>query len=107
MTERTHEGSKRNLLGENPSAELVEALSNKRQVTGATPPCFIWHTWEDSAVKVDNSLVFAAALQKAGIPFELHIYEKGWHGIGLGSREKPHRWADDCIAWLRERGIAW
>ncbi|HEY5895240.1 MAG TPA: alpha/beta hydrolase [Chthoniobacterales bacterium] len=102
----THDGSRKNLLGDNPSAELVELLSNEKQVTSQTPPCFIWHTWEDIAVKAANSLVFAEALQKAGIPFEVHIYEKGGHGLGLGPVENYHRWTSDCIAWLRERGIA-
>ena len=56
----THNGSKQNLLGKNPSPELVELLSNEKQVTKETPPCFIWHTWEDKAVKVENALAFAA-----------------------------------------------
>lgn len=106
MGPNTHEGSRKNLLGDNPPVELVALLSNEKQVTLQTPPCFIWHTWEDPVVKVDNSLAFAEALQRAGVPFEAHIYEKGGHGMGLGPVENRHRWATDCIAWLRERGIA-
>jgi acetyl esterase/lipase len=110
MGQYTHQGSKKNLLGDDPSAELVDELSNELHVTKATPPCFIWHTYEDNAVPVENSLQFAAALRKAGVPFDLHIYEKGPHGLGLGSREydpeKRHPWTADCIYWLKTRGFA-
>jgi acetyl esterase/lipase len=109
MGEFTHQGSKNNLLGKNPTPELVAELSNELKVTKDTPPCFIWHTWEDKAVPVENSLHFAEALQKAGVPFDLHIYQKGPHGIGLGSRDydpaKWHPWTSDCIFWLKERGF--
>lgn len=98
MGPNTHQGSKNNLLGANPDPELVKNLSNETQVTKDTPPCFIWHTWEDKAVKVENSLEFASALQRAGVPFDLHIYQKGAHGLGLG---KNHPWANDCLYWLR------
>jgi dipeptidyl aminopeptidase/acylaminoacyl peptidase len=108
MGPNTHQGSKNNLLGKEPSPELVELLSNERQVTRDTPPCFVWHTVEDKAVKVENSLEFAAALQKHGVPFDLHIYQKGRHGIGL--TDKPpftnvHPWARDLIFWLKEQGF--
>ena len=100
MGPNTHQGSKNNLLGKDPNPELVKNLSNETQVTKDTPPCFIWHTWEDKAVKVENSLEFASALQRAGVPFDLHIYQKGGHGMGLGKTEK-HPWASDCLYWLR------
>jgi acetyl esterase/lipase len=106
----THSGSRKNLLGENPSPELVKELSNQLHVTKNTPPIFDWHTSEDKGVLVENSLMFGEALAKAGVPFELHIYEKGPHGMGLGSRtydpSKWHRWTYDCNAWLKERGFA-
>ena len=102
MGETTHGGSRQNLLGANPSPELVLQLSNEKQVTPQTPPCFIWHTYEDNAVKVENSLDFAAALRRAGVPFDLHIYEKGKHGIGLAG---GHAWTQDCLFWLKERGF--
>ncbi len=105
MGANTHQGSKNNLLGKEPDAALIELLSNERQVTEETPPCFIWHTWEDAAVKVENSLEFAAALRRAGVPFALHIYEKGRHGLGLGGKppfENVHPWAGDCRFWLKE-----
>ena len=109
MGEFTHQGSKENLLGKNPSPELVRNLSNELQVTKETPPTFLWHTWEDTAVPVENSLQFAAALRKAGVPFDLHIYQKGPHGLGLGTRnwdpEHRHPWTQDCIYWLRVQGF--
>ncbi|MGL5020082.1 MAG: alpha/beta hydrolase, partial [Luteolibacter sp.] len=109
MGPTTHHGSKKNLLGENPPPELVELLSNEKQVTQETPPCFIWHTWEDSAVKVENSLDFAAALRKHGVPFDLHVYQKGAHGMGLGGGRagaEHHLWAADCLFWLEAQGFA-
>jgi acetyl esterase/lipase len=110
MGQFTHQGSKNNLLGKDPADDLVHDLSNELQVTKDTPPCFIWHTAEDSAVPVENSLQFAAALRKAGVPFDLHVYQKGPHGLGLGSRDydsaKWHPWTKDCIFWLKTRGFA-
>jgi acetyl esterase/lipase len=110
MGQFTHQGSKHNLLGDNPPDDLVKGLSNELQVTKETPPCFIWHTWEDNGVAVENSLQFAAALRKAGVPFDLHVYQKGGHGIGLGSNkwdpEHRHPWTADCIFWLKAQGFA-
>jgi acetyl esterase/lipase len=108
MGEYTHQGSKSNLLGKDPSPDLVRLLSNELQVTRETPPCFLFHTFEDTAVPVENTLAFASALRKAGVPFDLHIYQKGRHGIGLA--DKPpfahaHPWAADCLFWLREQGF--
>jgi acetyl esterase/lipase len=104
----THEGSKENLLGKNPPAELVQLLSNELQVTPQTPPCFVWHTWEDTAVPVENSLQFAGALRAAKVPFDLHIYQQGQHGIGLADKPPfahPHPWAGDCLFWLKAQGF--
>lgn len=110
MGQYTHQGSKNNLLGKNPSPELVRDLSNELQVTSNTPPCFIWHTWEDTVVPVENSLQFAEALRKAGVPFDLHIYQKGPHGLGLGTRqwdpEHRHPWTADCVFWLKVHEFA-
>jgi acetyl esterase/lipase len=106
----THQGSKNNLLGNNPSEELVRNLSNETQVTKDMPPVFLWHTWEDTAVPVENSLQFAEALRKAGVPFDLHIYQKGAHGLGLGTREwdpeRRHPWTHDLVYWLKAQGFA-
>ena len=110
MGANTHQGSKNNLLGKDPSPELVRDLSNELQVTKDTPPCFLWHTWEDKGVKIENALSFANALQAAGVRFDLHVYERGPHGLGLGTRdwqpEKRHPWTRDCEFWLKERGFA-
>ena len=103
-----HQGSRNNLLGKNPAPELIKLLSNELQVTSQTPPCFIWHTWEDQAVKVQNSLDFAAALQKAGVSYDLHIYQKGRHGLGLTDKApfaNVHPWARDLIFWLQAQGF--
>lgn len=107
MGANTHGGSRNNLLGNSPDPELLKLLSNELQVTPQTPPCFIWHTWEDKGVKVENSLDFAMALQKAGVPFDLHIYQKGGHGIGLRDKppfNNPHPWSRDLVFWLQEQG---
>jgi acetyl esterase/lipase len=105
MGEFTHQGSKQNLLGKDPAPELVRLLSNELQVTPQTPPCFVWSTWEDSAVPVENSLQFVAAMRKAGVPCDLHVYLKGPHGIGLGhdawTPSRLHPWTYDCSYFLK------
>jgi len=109
MQTGTHGGSKKNLLGTNPPPELVLLLSNETQVTTNTPPCFIWSTADDQAVPVANSLNFAAALRHERVPVEMHIYEHGPHGLGLGSREyDPAKWLPwtfACVDWLRAHGF--
>lgn len=110
MGEKTHAGSRRNLLGDNPAPELVRLLSNELEVTKETPPTFLFHTAEDKAVPVENSILFAAALARQGVPFSLHIYPKGAHGIGLGSRSwdpaSRHPWTTECALWLKDQGFA-
>jgi acetyl esterase/lipase len=105
----THSGSKRNLLGDNPDPGLVELLSNEKQVTKDTPPTFIFHTFEDVTVKVENTLEFAAALRRNGVPFALHVYPKGSHGMGLGSAQwdpaNRHPWTVECALWLKDQGF--
>jgi len=109
-TEFAHKGSIQNLLGKDPSPDLLKEVSNELHVNKETPPCFLWHTDEDKGVLVENSLLFAQALRHAGVSFDLHIYEKGPHGMGLGSREydpaKWHPWTKDCIFWLKAHGFA-
>jgi acetyl esterase/lipase len=109
MGEYAHGGSRANLLGKEPTPELLQLLSNELQVTSNTPPCFLWHTYEDKTVPVENSLQFAAALRRANVPFDLHIYQKGGHGLGLGSKSyEPIKflpWTGDCIYWLRAQGF--
>jgi acetyl esterase/lipase len=105
LGEFTHQGSKQNLLGKDPAPELVRLLSNELQVTPQTPPCFVWSTWEDTAVPVENSLQFAAAMRKARVPCDLHVYLKGPHGIGLGrdawTPSQLHPWTYDCSYFLK------
>lgn len=104
-----HAGSRRNLLGEFPTAEQVQLLSNEKQVSPGTPPAFIWHTYEDQAVPVRNALEFAGALERHGVPFDLHIYKQGRHGIGLAAKppefENPHPWVRDLVFWLKAQGF--
>jgi len=106
--EYAHKGSRINLIGTNPPPELVKYLSSELQVTKDTPPCFIWQTFEDKTVSVENSMLFAEALRKAGVPFDLHIYQHGRHGLGLDDKPPfahPHPWAADCLFWLKAQGF--
>ena len=106
--EYAHLPSKAALLGTNPPADLLQMLSNEMHVTTNTPPCFIWQTVEDKTVPVENSLLFAEALRKAGVPFDLHIYQKGRHGLGLDDKPpfaNPHPWTADCLFWLKQQGF--
>jgi len=95
-----HQGSADNLLGKEASQEDREAMSLEKLVTPKTPPCFLWHTVEDPGVPVENSLNFAAALRGAGVGFDLHLYEKGPHGIGLA---EGHPWTVECKRWLEDQ----
>jgi acetyl esterase/lipase len=109
-----HSGSLHNLLGDHPTQELVESLSNERQVTKDTPPTFLAHTNADSGVPAENSLLFVLALRKAGVPVELHLFERGVHGLGLGRGAAQFKIAPDpafqmwpklCETWLKNQGF--
>jgi len=102
----THRGSQRNLLGADADKELVRSMSSEKQVNDKTPPAFLWHTSEDTGVPPQNSLYFYLAMKKAGVPAELHVFEKGRHGVGL-ARNIPgtSAWPDRCVDWLRVRGV--
>ena len=102
MGQFTHQGSKYNLLGKEPAPDLVKLLSNELQVAPQTPPTFLWHTYEDTAVPVENSLEFTAALRRNGVPFDLHVYQQGRHGLGLAN---GHPWTKDCLFWLKAQGF--
>ncbi|MDI9468812.1 MAG: alpha/beta hydrolase [Bacillota bacterium] len=85
-TDVGHRGSFENLLGDRiGDPEALARVSLETRVTGETPPCFLWHTANDEAVPVENSLLFAMALARAGVPFELHVYPDGAHGLSLGT----------------------
>jgi len=101
-----HSGSRRNLLGNNPDEKLVENLSNERQVTSETPPTFLVHTYEDKGVPAENSIFFYLALRKAKVPVEMHVYQKGRHGFGLGQKHGPvSSWPLRCAEWMRGLGL--
>ena len=103
-TKFTHQGSLRNLLGENPDPNLVEQFSNEKQVTRDTPPTFLFHTDEDDGVPAENSVLFYLALRKAGVPAELHIYQHGQHGVGLAPTDQVlSSWSDRLADWLKAR----
>lgn len=105
-TEYAHAGSRRFLLGPTPSAADVENLSNETQVSPLTPPTFLFHTDEDKGVPPENSVLFYLALRRAGVPAELHIYEKGAHGVGFAPDDPVlSSWKDRLRDWLQNRGV--
>jgi acetyl esterase/lipase len=97
-------------LGPNATAEQKRFLSPRLNVRTDTPPTFVWQTVEDDKVVAENALAIAAALREKGVPFDLHLYEKGKHGIGLGTKDgdpaKMHPWTKDCAFWLQQQGFA-
>ena len=101
-----HGGSRKNLLGEKPTAEQLKLMSLEEQVTGNTPPTLLIHTQEDTAVPVENSIVFYQALTRANVPAEMYLFEKGAHGMGrragLGTSSEWHKRAEE---WLDARGL--
>ncbi len=101
MLEYRHDGSRQNLIGETPLHADKEFMSLYKQVTTETPPAFLWHTAADNAVPVENTLLYASALSKVNVPFEVHIYPYGHHGLGL-AHEEPHvaQWAQSLDKWL-------
>jgi acetyl esterase/lipase len=102
-----HIGSRDNLIGKNPPKELVEELSMETRVTAETPPTFLFHTADDNAVKVDNSIAYATALHKAKVPLALHIYPHGHHGVGLAMDDPVLKtWSSLCADWLRANKFA-
>jgi acetyl esterase/lipase len=101
-TPYTHRGSMRNLLGDNPDPKLAASLSNETQVTPQTPPAFLFHTNNDSGVPAENSVLFYLALRKAGVPAEMHIYERGEHGVGLALSDPVlSSWPGRLEAWMK------
>jgi acetyl esterase/lipase len=105
-TPYTHQGSLHNLLGANPDPKLMQSLSNELQVTAQTPPTFLFHTTEDKTVPVENSVLFYLALRKAGVAAEMHIFERGPHGVGLALRDPAlGMWPELLTNWFRARGL--
>ncbi|HHV43186.1 MAG TPA: alpha/beta hydrolase [Firmicutes bacterium] len=101
-----HRGSATNLLGPEATEDQRLGLSTHRLVTPQTPPTFLWHTADDAVVPVENSLMFAEALSENKVPFELHIYPHGPHGMGL-AEEDPQvgQWTKACGTWLKQLGF--
>lgn len=95
-----HAGSRKRLLGDNPSEKLVRLYSNELQITKKTPPTFLVHAKNDATVKVENSTIFYDALQKKKVPAEIHLYEKGGHGFDLNNSTSPDKWTDWLKTWM-------
>ena len=105
-TPYTHMGSRTALLGQNPDPQLIEELSNELHVTKETPPTFLLSTTADTTVPVQNSISFYLALKQAGVPAELHVFEKGPHGVGPDLLDPGvGQWPVLLGAWLRGRGL--
>jgi acetyl esterase/lipase len=100
-----HGGSRKNLLGTDPDPKLVALLSEETQVTKETPPTFLFATTDDKTVPVMNSVMFYSALVKAGVPVEMHLFQRGAHGVGLAAANPALSvWPDLLAKWMRERG---
>ncbi len=105
MLEYTHEGSVTSLLGEGVADKDLHFLSHQRNVSKETPPTFLWHTANDQSVPVENSIMYAQALSQAQIPYELHIFQQGRHGLGLAKEDQDvAQWTNVCAGWLRKQG---
>jgi acetyl esterase/lipase len=101
-----HRGSRRFLLGPTPTQAEINLLSNEMQVKPLTPPTFLFHTNEDRGVPPENSVYFYLALRKAGIPAEMHIYEKGKHGVGFAPEDPVlSTWKERLKDWLKHRDV--
>ena len=102
----THKGSRDNLLGKNPSDELVKLYSNELQVNKQTPPTFIIHARDDGAVPIANSENLLEALQKNKVPAKLVTYDEGGHGFGMRKKGIPvENWPQKMKSWLTERKL--
>jgi acetyl esterase/lipase len=99
----SHHGSIRNLLGENPPAELLNAFSNEKQITEKTPPAFLIHSADDKVVPVKNSISFAEALIKSNVQVEMHIFPKGGHGYGMNNKTTESEWFPLCVKWVKAK----
>lgn len=99
--EFTHQGSKKSLLGVNTSQELIEKFSTQKNVTEETSPTFLVHATDDKAVPVENSIDYYLALKNKKVSAELHIYEKGGHGFGLGKLGTNENWPKQLELWLK------
>ena len=102
----THQGSRLNLLGENPAPELAKTMSMENAVTAQTPPTFIFQTNADTTVPAENSIYYYLALRKAGVSAEMHVFENGPHGVGLAMYDPAlSEWPKLLVNWLRVHGF--
>ncbi len=102
-----HAGSRASLLGETPDPALVHRMSSHLQVTERTPPTFLVHSADDGGVTVENSLMFAEALSRNKVAFEMHVYEHGGHGYGMAADDPAlNAWTGACALWLKRHGFA-
>lgn len=101
----THNGSKVSLLGANTSKELIDKFSNEKQVGANTPKTFLVHATDDKVVPVENSINYYMNLIKYNVPVEMHIYENGGHGFGLGTKGTHTEWSNACEKWMLENSI--
>jgi acetyl esterase/lipase len=102
----THQGSKNNLLGANPDPEVAKRLSGEQAVTKDTPPTFIFQTNADVVVPAENATYYFLALRKAGVPVELHVFERGPHGVGLAMEDPAlSEWSRLLTNWLRVHAV--
>jgi acetyl esterase/lipase len=102
MTESfMHKGSRKNLLGADFDKKLAKLMTTNLQITEKTPPTFLMHASDDTLVPVENSIAFYTGLLKAKVPAEMHLYEKGRHGFGLGKNKPTAKgWPDACKRWI-------
>lgn len=100
----THKGSQESLLGKNASQTLIDSYSSEKRITAQTPPTFLVHATDDTVVLPENSINYYLALKKNAVKAELHIYEKGGHGFGLGVQDTSKFWTRDCEEWLKANG---
>ena len=101
-----HAGSRKALLGANPSAADVRLMSVEQQVTAATPPTLLIHTQEDQTVPVENSILFYQALTRAKVPAEMYLFEHGSHGMGMrAGLGTASAWPKRAEEWLKARGL--
>ncbi|MFC3415270.1 alpha/beta hydrolase [Algoriphagus hitonicola] len=98
----THGGSKKNLIGENPSQDLIDRFSNELNVDKTTPPAFLVHAQDDQAVPIQNSILYYQALHASGVKASLHIYPKGGHGFAFGrNRGAVENWTGVLLDWIK------
>lgn len=103
--DKTHQGSKDNLIGKNPSQQLVDLYSNEKQVTPDTPPTFIVMAEDDGTVPVENALMFYSAMIQNKVKGEMHIYQSGGHGFGIHNSQSKEEWFNWCTSWLKANGF--